>query len=202
MVKVLSQSGISLADVYDVVGSVAGIEQLESTEVSLVHEMGSTIFSERYVTSFRRMSTGDILQSVVFDVLIDNLPITPVRLLGVSVITDDVARVNHVVLSVREGSTQDIPIWTWDVGNSERGRVLDNGVVSTFDVLRPSQGTVMVPNLIGASGQGPFPMVDGLSLRGSSAAFGAGTVEVIAILHVAFVFQAGLSSSGLPLPGW
>ena len=45
MVKILSQAGISLADLYNVEGSIAGIEQLDTRELPIVHEMSGTIFS-------------------------------------------------------------------------------------------------------------------------------------------------------------
>jgi len=202
MVKILSQSGISLADVYNVQGSIAGIEQLESREVSLTHDMASTIFSERYVTTFRRLTTGDILQSVAFDVNVDNLPSTPTRILGIAVLADNAARVERCSVNVRDGSEQDIPIWSFSVGNSEPIRMLDDGSVVNLSLLIPTPGSVFVPGMIGGSGQPSTSMMDGISLRGASTAFGAGTVEVIGVVYMAFAFRAGLSSLGLPIPGW
>jgi len=208
MVKILSQSGMSLADIYNVEGSIAGVEQLESNEVSLVHEMGSTLFSERYVTNFVRMVSGDISQSTIITVLNDSLPVTPTRILGISVMVGASAmvRITHMTLSIRSvpGSdfSQDVPIWVFNAGNSHTIRILDNGVVGTFDLLEGVPQGVFSPNMMGGSGQLNKDMMSSLSLRGATNAFGAGTVEVTALIYMAFPFRGGISSRGLPIPSW
>jgi len=202
MVKVLSQSGITLADVYNVQGSIAGIEQLRPEEVALVHEMGETIFSERFQTTFRRMDSGDVAQNLEISEIITNLPQTITRLLGIVVSTDVDSRITRASVSVRDpGAAQEIPIWVWDESTTLLTRFVDDSVLGNRFILVPSAPTVALPNFIGARGQGPN-MVDEIRLHARTSGFGAGTVQVTALFHFAFSFQAGLSSKGLPIPSW
>jgi len=204
VVKILSQSGITLADAYNVVGSIAGIDELLSNEVSLVHDLSGTLFSERYVTTFRRIISGDVLQSTNIDIIIANLPATPTRLLGLCVMADDASRVSVAAVSVRDplaSGGQEIPIWVWDRTNATVARFDDQGTVGAHEIMHGIPELTSVPTMIGGSGQGPG-MVDGIALHAQSSAFGAGTVEMTVLMYFGFAFQQGLSSKGLPFPSW
>jgi len=201
MVKILSQGGRSLADMYDVRGSIAGIDELESREVSLVHEMGATLFSERFRTAIRRVSSGNILQNTNFDLVITNLPTSISRLLGIAVISDVAARVDHVAASVRTtNGDREIPVWAFD-GSSVSARFVDDGApVARYDLLGGPQNT-FIPTFVGGADQGSNP-VNQLVLRGRSTGFGAGNVVVIGLFFIALTFTSGVSAFGAHVPSW
>ena len=212
MVKILSRSGVSLADIYDVKGSIAGIEQLETRELPIVHEMGATVFSERYNTTIRGIVTGDIAQNITFEIALTSLPLAPTRLLGVQVLTDVGARILRCALSATNpigaigggGGAQDIPIWVWDATNAlfETATLFNDGASGNLDVLIPHPGSLMFPTMVGGRGQGP-DMVRDLRLQGRTTGFGAGTVAITALLYLGFAFDTtGLSSRGVPFPSW
>ena len=210
MVKILSQSGITLADVYNVVGSIAGIDQLESREVSLVHEMGATIFSERLTSQFVRMTSTDSLQNTEWSVTSGVVPDAIARILGISVFIPLAAidRIDDCMVSIQNGVTdREIPIMTWDdlVDPQIRVRWSDDGqAVANFLELRSSIDRL--PSLMTRLDipRGRLPV---LRFRGSTAGFGAGTVEAIAIIYVVRASDptpvpGRPSSHGLPIPGW
>lgn len=209
MVKILSQSGSSLADMYDVVGSVAGIDSLESREVALVHEMGATIFSERFGSAIRRLVTGAVAQNTAFDVVLTNLPNTVVRVFGITVYTDQnvgsPSRIVHAAVLVREPITpRETALWTWDTSvDDDVGLRIDGGTgVSSRLSLRPVAGMKNLPGMLTGSEQ-PFPQrVSDLALRGVTSGFGAGTVTITAEVQIGFTQTTALSSRGLPIPGW
>ncbi len=202
MSKVLSQSGISLADQYDVEGSVAGIEDLNSRDVSLVHEMGQTLFSERLGATIRRTSSGAIGQSDVWDNVIVTFPTAPFRILGVIVLSDDATRLSVVTVSIR--STQQVremPIFEWDTNEGAVTSRIDQegaGAANTSTLI-PARSTGWPTLGVGSLSR---QEVGAIAFRGSTNAFGAGDVTTIALIHIAFAQQAGLSSYGLPIPGW
>jgi len=201
MVKVLSQSGISLADVYDVEGSIAGIEQLDSREVSLVHEMGHTIFSERFST-FSRRANIEVSQSTNFEAFIVDLPSVPTRIIAISVFSDNTARLSGAAVMLREpAEPREIPIWIWD-GSSTTifARFRDaGGNLISHQVMVPT--LEQVPNFVGGRKQPQFPTE--IAFRGTSTGFGAGTVECTLLVHIAFSQIGGnISSHGLTIPSW
>lgn len=202
MTKILSRSGDSLADVYDIEGSIAGIEQLETRELPIVHEMGATLFSERFSTTTRRATTGNLLQDVNFAINLTDLPGTPTRLLGVTVLTNNAARILRAAVMVRDsvGTTRESPIWVWDAATSLPIRLVEEGTEADFDVLVGSAPTIFVPNFVGGRLQ---PQVaNEFIIRGRTTGFGAGTVFVTALYYIAFGQIGGISSRGLPIPGW
>jgi len=204
MTKILSRSGVSLADTYDVQGSIAGVEELRSEEVTLVHEMGATIHSERMSSFIRRMTTAAILQSIEWDIVIDDLPRAVWRVLGVSVLADVVDRVNFAQVSLRsDGGQREIPIFVWDSADATRNvRIVENGGASAnLLALVPVFPVQQTPNIGINTGQ-PQRVGD-IAFRGKTLAFGAGTITVIALIHLAFADTgSGLRPNGLPLPGW
>lgn len=203
MPKILSQAGVSLADTYNVQGSIAGVENLESAEVTLVHEMGATIGSERMSGLIRRSTTGAIAQTITFSDIL-TLPVGFVRLLGVQVITDATARLSRVSVHQRSspaGVDQEIPIWVWDGSNSQSVDIEDAGVVGIDSLLTPAPETLVpMPSLL--IGRQQDANVGQIAFRGLTATFGAGTVVITLLLYMAFIEEGNLPSKGLPMPSW
>lgn len=205
MVKILSQSGTSLADLYDVEGSIAGIEQLDTRELPIVHEMGATLFAERFNTTIRRGETAGILQNANFDIEITDLPSAVFRIFGVSVFINNTARVLFASVSVRAPNTlSEFPIWVWDqaVDIEVRARLAAGGAVSTRLLLRPVQLLEALPQMMAGEESPNATPVRDIVLRGTTAGFGAGTVVITVLVHIGFSQLSGLSSHGLPIPSW
>jgi len=204
VVKVLSQSGNSLADIYDVEGSVAGIEQLETRELPIMHEMGATVFSERFSTLLLSTASGAILQSAQWNVATQGLPGNVTRIFGIRVFVDVTSRVNNCVLSIQDPrSLREMPIWAWDSANDgefEARFSIDGAAAATVRFLQPAQVNTQLPHIMAGLGQ-PQP-VSGLMFRGITNAFGAGNLNATALVAVGFTQVAGLSSRGLPVPSW
>ena len=201
MAKILSQSGVSLADQYNVVGSVAGIETLESEEVRLSHNMADVLFSERLSGGFSRIIQNSS-QSTFWDRLFDLSAVSVVRVMNVICLTNEPTRIAHCQVSVRDDPDgRETPIWIWDAGPdiSTSVRIEDDaaGPASTF-ILRP--GVTAFPSmLLGVSQNQPVNM---LAFRGVTNAFGAGSVNIIMIAHIQFAQVAGISSRGVKVPSW
>ncbi len=202
MPKILAKSGDSLADVYDVAGSIAGIDDLISKDVSLVHEMGGTIASERLRGNVVLLLTGDIAQNTTFNV---SLSVGPriTRLLAMQVLVVPVARLTNVQVSITATAllgSNEVPIWCWDSTDSVRAiKILIGGSIADRTLLVPAV-IPTIPNLAIGTNQ-PLPMGT-ISLRGRTSGFGAGTVETSLLLYTAFPELQGVSSRGLPIPGW
>jgi len=197
--KILSQAGKSLADVYDVEGSIAGIDELLSKDVALVHEMGQTIFSERMSSRIIATSTGAISQSSVIDTEIPNLPMTPFRIHGINLTdagSNTIARLSNIVVVLVSSDGIESIVWMWD-GSVETQRMEGN----VKAVLMPEIGfATMLPSL-GMGGDQPAT-VPQLFARGNTPAFGAGTVNIAIRTHITFSQLEGVSSVGLPIPSW
>jgi len=206
VVKILSKSGDSLADMYDVQGSIAGIGELDTRELPIVHEMGGTLFSERLGGNVRRHPSGTILQSVNFDVIGADFNASLARIIGVAVFVDTIARMSFVQVSVRsEVQEREVPIFVWDAAFDDEVaiRVEDNGggAANTF-MLRPISASSIggLPCLLTGSEQPE--MINQLAFRGRSLAFGAGDVTAILVIQLARVLTTSVSSRGLPVPSW
>ena len=199
MVKILSQAGNSLADTYDVEGSIAGIDHLETHELPIVHEMGGTVFSERYSTTIRRAASGALAQSTAINVVLTDLPAVPTRLLGVAVLSDVAARIGNLGVMISDGN-REFPVWSYSL-NARGIRLIEEGAaVAQYDILRPDVDLLMLPSMCGGTDQPQI--VDQIALRGITTAFGAGTVFVRALYYIAFAQIGGVSSRGLPIPSW
>lgn len=205
MTKVLSRSGDSLADVYDVEGSVAGIEQLETHELPIVHEMGATILSERFTTRVFRIPTGDILQDIEFAIELTTLPETPARLLGVQVIIDTTARISRCAVLLTDPTVgQDFPLWVMETAAAAETVIMEDATVSAVQrILIPQPSiTLASPTFVGGRQQ-QDNMVSSVTFAGLSTGFGAGTVSLVALLYLAFPRRdINISSRGLPIPSW
>lgn len=205
MVKILSQTGMSLADIYDIKGSIAGVDQLISNEVTLSHEMGATIFSERFQTTFRRTTTPGLAQNLSWDIVFTDLPDFVTRVLAVSVIANAAARVSTANVSLRDPvAERELPIWAWDAGVDEEltVRIQENAdPIQNLTMLRPRVKLDMPSMLTGASQAQRIPDI---SFRGTTLGFGAGTVTTIVLIYLGFthIGASGISSFGLPVPSW
>jgi len=204
MPKVLGKNGDSLADVYDVRGSIAGVENLHSADVSLVHEMGSVLMSERLSGTILRITTGAIAQNITWGVLLTGLPRNISRILNIGVFTNAAARIGRVMVAIRQTSSgREVPIFTWDpaVDQTIAINLDDNGAgAANLSYLRPAAGLDLTPGILLGSDQ--FEQTDVLVSRGVTTGFGAGTVTITAVLQLAFTELRGVASRGLPVPSW
>ena len=204
MSKILSQAGNSLADIYDVEGSIAGIDHLETHDLPIVHEVGATVFSERFATTTRRMVSPATAQNTNIDVTLTNLPAQVTRLLALVVFSDSATRISNLMVAVRDpvAPIQEVPIWVYEGGTSSVARFEDDGTGVTVEVLVPDVSLVAIPTFIGGSGQQNPNMVQEIAMRGLTTGFGAGTVLATAVLYFAFSQVLGTNSRGLPIPSW
>jgi len=200
--KVLARTGHSLADIYDVKGSIAGVEELLAREVSLVHEMGQTIFSERLSTTIRHRATDPLAASTAIAEIVADFPAAPTRILGVTVLTDNAARLARVSVHLEDPlAERGMPIWVWDGTNNQTIDILDNGAISAEQMLTPTAEFQKIPNFRIGSDQPQF--VENVSMRGVTTAFGAGDVTITMMVYIAFAETGNVPSSfGLPVPGW
>lgn len=202
--KVLSQAGISLADIYDIQGSIAGVDQLLATDVALFHEMGATIFSERLIGEINRQETGDILQNATWNLTVLVPPAGIYRVLAVQVLADAAAKVSIAQVSLRSlGTTREIPIFVWDQANdiSSGIRIVDDGAATATMQALIQTSPVAMPNL--GVGRGQAASVgDQIVFRGLMLGFGGGTAEAVALVYLASSRTTAISSIGVPIPAW
>jgi len=207
MPKILSQAGDSLADTYDVVGSIAGVEDLITQDVQLLHEMGGTIFSERLTSQVLTISSPSTNQNSEFEGQFEDAADSPTRILGIQVLTSAAGRVQLASVSIlRADGGQEQPIFVFDSTDDEEGLVIcsiTGGATATFGHLSPRlSATPILMTRMGDSNTMP-----GLKLRGLTEGFGAGTVQITALVLIA---RAGPAvpvpgtpeSHGLPVPSW
>jgi len=202
--KILGQDGTSLADLYDVEGSIAGIEELDSRDVKTVHEMGSTILSERIGATITEIGTGALAQTVAWNI---NFSLGEAfhRILGIQVVTTPVDRILTSQVSITtppQGGSDDIPVWYWDsaVNGMISIRLMQNAGVSTLQLLQPSM-VPLLPNLSVGNEKGPLGAFT-MSWRGITSTFGAGTATSTLIVYHIGARASNISDRGLPLPSW
>jgi len=205
MPKVLGQAGVSLADIYDVEGSIAGVEELASRDVGLIHEMGATILSERLRGEVRALSSGAILQTVNFDTVVTDLPAGATRIAAITVVLTAVSEMSHMCISVRDDAAErEIPIWNWTTGDDEMnirlelpGAAIANTILARpIHPVGPNMPSMLLPFPIGGEG------FSSIAFRGASLTFGAGTVTATALIYLEHCGDTGISSRGLPIPSW
>jgi len=204
--KVLGNAGKSLADIYDVDGSIVEIEELDSAQVKVVHELGGPIFAERIEGHILTASTAAIDQSLNFAATISGLAKVPMmRVLGVMVSVDTTARIANCAVSLRGQAqagalAQEIPIWVWDGTNTDAVRHFIDDVLADALVLRPEAVYSNQPNIMIGF---PQPVrVNSIACRGSTSAFGAGDVTITLMAYLAFPAAPALEGGGLPIPSW
>ena len=208
MVKIQAQAGNSLADIYDVKGSVAGIEHLETHDLPIVHEMGATVFSERFSQDIRRLQTGALAQNTNWDIIVANLGDNAVRIFGLAVHVDVTSRVSVASIAInREINGREVPIWAWDTGASDIEVAVrysdDGGATATVIFLRPLVHFGILPSM--TTGAEQPTRNNRIAFRGRTSGFGAGTVQATVDIITGFgeiQSGGGLSSRGLPVPSW
>jgi len=205
--KILSQAGDSLADTYDVVGSIAGVEDLVTADVQLLHEMGGTIFSERLTSQVLTITSGAVAQNSEFSGEFEDAADSPTRILGIQVLTTTPGRVQLASVSIlRTDGGQEQPIFVFDSTDDEEGLVvcsIQGASSATYGHLSPRlSATPILVTRMGDSNTMPA-----LKLRGLTEGFGGGTVQITALVLIA---RAGPAvpvpgtpeSHGLPVPSW
>jgi len=207
VVRPLTRSGASLADIYDVVGSRILIDDIVTSELPIMHEMGQTVFSERFSMAVRREESGDIAQTISFNNIFTDLPAGPFRITNVYVFVDTASRITVASLALRSVvNDREVPFWTWDTSDDDQVRARlqdDGGAVATVTALVPVNAAQTNRLPIIAAGIGQPQRMEEIAFRGQSSTFGAGTVNCVALISVAFSQIApGLSSRGLPIPSW
>jgi len=202
MSKVLARAGISLSSVYDVKGSIVGVEELLAKEVHLVHEMGGQIFSERMVSTIQRTSTGAIAQNITWGNTLASAGAGPSRVLGIQVFADVASRLTMASVALRDPiAEREIPVWVWDATTDLDTdlRIDDDGTIANVQLLQSIHPGYLPSMLLGTDQR---RRVNEIVFRGVTSGFGAGTVTVTAIIHSAFAELGGVGSFGLPIPGW
>lgn len=197
--RILGQAGTSLADMYDVEGSIAGIAELDSESVKTVHELGATIFSERLRSAIVLLDSAALSQSTDFEITFDNPVLS--RLTQVNCLTNNNASIDNVQISLSRlvPAEQDSVIWVGDIPNEVLCRFMVEGVVRAGTVIPPLFSAL--PQMIIGQDQ-PEPRAEQVSMRGRTAAFGAGTVVVTLGACILRPDIQGVSSFGLPIPSW
>jgi len=205
--KPLSDAGSSIAESYDVEGSSIAIENIDARDIGLVHEMGGTIFSERVHGAIQLFQTAALLQTVTFDVevLIPRIS----RILNWGVIIDTAGRCLNAQMSVGDVEATlpvELPFFTWDsVIDSERTiRHQAGGGRTNVTWLAPSTppNTPSALLTFGVDQPDDLTATHRISLRGTTATFGAGTIVVTGMIYHALSAVVRPSSRGMPLPSW
>jgi len=215
--KVQAQAGKSLADVYAVEGSIVGVEELVTQDVTLSHEMGGEIHSERLTCNLVRISSGDIAASTTFDVGVNPsgtgvapfyTPDVTNRILGVfvAVVAADVNHFEYVAISLRDlNSSQEMPIYTWDDSDDDQTLVRwnDGGSAAEYYQLRAKPTF----NQTLATRMGDEQVMCQIQFRGKTKSGFGGTGEAIALVQCLRPARVQITagqprSHGLPLPSW
>lgn len=208
--KILGRSGESLADSYDVEGSIVKYGELDTETVQAVHEIGAVQFSERLVGmiiegSSTVSASGNFQASL--GGAIANVPM--VRIIALQVLVDTAGRIAHAAVNLRgdirpaaggPSVAQSIPVWVFDGTNTDTVRCMSDDTLADQNSLRPLSNYTQLPTaLIGPTQQ---IAVDRVHCNGSASAFGAGTVTVTVRAYILFSESQGLSSRGVPIPSW
>jgi len=206
--KILAQAGTSLADTYDIEGSIAGVENLESKDVHLFDEMGGRVHSERLLQFGLIADSTAVLQTVAWDIELGGFPDSINRLLSISVIATAVARTDFCSVAIRDSeSLIDHVIWAWDAAVDVEKQVRwARPTVGNQVLLEPANPILGgAPTIIARTGASST--MPSLFFRGQSLTFGAGTIQVKALINIARPDPGAPppgapSSHGLPIPGW
>lgn len=198
--KILSKAGESLADSYNTKGNIAGLDFLATERTVTVHEMGETMFSERYSQFVRNLPSGDIAQNITFETVLAGLPSGIVRVESVIVGVDATSRLTRMAVSARYPNQRDIPIWVWD-GSGETTIIMEkNATIAAVIVLDPDPLYTRIPQLLASDGQPQA--IESLVMAGTTSGFGGGTIDTEAFILLSLTQVGGISNVGLPIPGW
>jgi len=204
--RILSKAGESLADVYDVEGSVIQVADLVTGELPIVHDMASTVMSERMHMTQLTATSGAVPQSANFGAQIANWVDVPTRIMSIAVIGDTASRLSHITITQRDDGGAEHPLLVWDSAQDvERicridllGVGVSNNIIYAPSI--PVSQVLMVRD-------GETSQMGTFIMNGTTTAFGAGSLEVLMCVLVARPTRdtpaAGDAKSwGLPLPSW
>ncbi len=216
--RIQGGAGSSLALQWQTRGGRVELKSLEDGFVSLVEEMGGVQFSERLGCDLLRAPAGALTQSVDFETRIDAgttppfpIPRTAFKVNQIYVFTDTAARLDRVAIMARSIATGfEIPIFVWNAASDIEVAVLFSDEAAAAAVVRmcvPTEAAqVRLPHFqMGDAQPSSVPVLDALIMRGSTLAFGAGTVSPVVIMQLSstdFRSTPQATSRGLPLPSW
>lgn len=207
MGKILSQSGIALADQYQIEGSIVGVENLQTEDVSLVHEMGAAMASERMKQIQVLMEPTAPLENINFSLSSGNVADCPNRILHAAVYIPaaNAGDITSCQLSIEDGSTGvNTVFFEFNDAQDDEGAIRWDDGTGVADMLT-LRGRLTLPSLLIRPNIGS--VMPSIRFAGKTSGFGAGTVAVAALIHLVrpaqLVPQPGQASShGLPLPSW
>lgn len=216
MTRTQSDVGSSLPLLYDTVGQrTSGNSDLNDRDIALVHELGAQALAERVRSRFVLLQSGAINQSTAFVAVMANATIAALgrmaRLINVVLFVDTAARVDNATVNVeRNDNTLGVPLYSWNTTQGTTRTVRLDGVTGNRNVLVPdAAGAAMirVPYTYVRVTAAPVNAIDTdaeeIVLRGTTTAFGVGTVEVAALLHFLVFDTASLPGvPAIPLPSW
>lgn len=203
----------TLPNHYDTVGSESGgpNAEVEADRILLVHELGHVMASERFFTRRAAATSGNIAQSTSFSVTRTGFANGPFRinefwvLLEAATAAADWSIITVSLLNLTDLTTE-IPIFSWNVatGTAVNVRAAMGGVAVATRILLINELPSFPPPLLNGSDARPSPNVfEGIVMRGTTAAFGAGTREVKFESRISSMLNQGLpglnGSYGLPL---
>jgi len=203
LARILGTTGTSLADVYEVDGSIVDIDNLLSRDVNLVHDLGATMWAERVSQRLVQFTVAGVLQSADFGEVIFALPNTPARILAMTVFVDTASRLVRCAVSLRNNTLSasvEQPIWAWDEATEFTIRMaIGAGGVDLLTLLS-KQEVDRIP--LTRLGEDSPESMESLVVRGTTTGFGAGTLDITVNTLIEFAGLSGVSSHGVPLPGW
>ena len=200
--KIRGRAGSSLGGNYDVPGGSIELGEIDGDAVHLVEEMGSRLFSERFSTSTRALSSTAQNQNTNFALFLGSLPDVPFRIQSVIVTVDVTSRLSRLSLALRSTrSGQEMPLFLFDGNETTIDMDIDGGGTAARIALDPDQNYNPLPVLVAGPGQ-PQTMANFIVMRGQTLGFGAGTVIARAQFLLSFAQVGGISSLGLPIPSW
>ena len=145
--------------------------------------------------------------NLTFDITSPSISNTFTRILAINVLANVAGRTSRVQVSTHDvDGDRDTPLFIWDTNDGisveANIRIVEDGAAATLmQALIPSY--TQLPNVSMGVDQPSQQVGDNFVFRGDTTGFGAGTVQLVALVYLAFpVERSGLSSRGLPLPSW
>lgn len=209
MARTQARGGQSLALLYDLEGGkLASGAEVNDHEIALTHDLGAQLFAEALRTRIRRLEALAVAQSTAFNIILTNLP-NFAKLLGWWVHTSaaSVASIDNVSLWLENPAGNSLLLWQWD-STTGSGVVARPGGTTDLILLPSAASSAHWPqrDLIFRGFNDDDSNFSNLTMRGITAAFGAGTINIRAeVLLALFSFPAigALGSQpAAPLPSW
>lgn len=215
MALIQGSIGHSLARIYDTVATKLNLKRIYGEDVGLTHDMGWVAFSEAFRLGIRTVAASNVAQSTAFGTVTTDLPEGPFRIMGIQVICETTTTVSNVTVSARRSDGAiEFPLFIWDATSDIEVTSRFNPGPGTGDniLLMPTESAQVADLPVTLLQQSPGApriraanVIDDLSIRGTTTAFGAGSVDVTAIVFLALL--AGPNSEvsgpqGIPFPSW